>query len=133
MAALAYLDTHVLVWLYAGGRAGVPEPVAAYLESTEGLRVSPMVRLEMQYLHEIGRLKVAPVTVLDALQSVLPLSVCGAPFAAVVRAAEAEAWTRDPFDRLIVAQAALLEAPLVTRDAVIHAHYPRAWWGAEVR
>ena len=41
---------------------------------------------------------------------------------------DAESWTRDPFDRMIVAQAALREAPLLTKDRVLHEHYDRAVW-----
>jgi len=37
-------------------------------------------------------------------------------------------WTRDAFDRLIVAQAALDRAALVTRDRLILKHYPKALW-----
>lgn len=37
-------------------------------------------------------------------------------------------WIRDPFDRLIVANAMLHDAPLVTRDRRIHAQYPKAFW-----
>jgi PIN domain nuclease of toxin-antitoxin system len=39
-----------------------------------------------------------------------------------------QSWTRDPFDRIIVSQAALRNAPLVTRDQVIRDHYSQAVW-----
>ena len=39
-----------------------------------------------------------------------------------------ETWTRDPFDRVIVAQARLRGAPLLTKDRAIHAGYERAIW-----
>jgi PIN domain nuclease of toxin-antitoxin system len=39
----------------------------------------------------------------------------------VVTQAMPLSWTRDPFDRLIVATAILHRAPLVTRDERIHA------------
>jgi PIN domain nuclease of toxin-antitoxin system len=68
------------------------------------------------------------VTVVDSLSASLGLSVCAAPFAAVVREAERHMWTRDPFDRLIVAQAALADAPLVTKDGDVHRHYAHAAW-----
>jgi PIN domain nuclease of toxin-antitoxin system len=46
----------------------------------------------------------------------------------VAREAEAHDWTRDPFDRLIVAQASLFDAPLITKDADVHAHYRNVVW-----
>ena len=128
MESLIYLDTHVLVWLYAQGGAAVPQPVAALLEGSDDLRISPMVRLELQFLFEIGRVAERPLPVLDAMESALGIMQCKAAFPAVVREAEMQGWTRDPFDRLIVSQAALFNAPLVTKDKTIHAHYARAVW-----
>ncbi|PWG62956.1 type II toxin-antitoxin system VapC family toxin [Sediminicurvatus halobius] len=128
MASLIYLDTHVVAWLYARGGSAVPEPVALRLEASEGIRISPMVRMELQYLFEIGRVAERPLPVLDALGAALGLSLCNLPFSAVVRQAEEESWTRDPFDRLIVAQARLADAPLITKDASIHEHYALATW-----
>ena len=87
-----------------------------------------MVRLEIQYLNEIGRVTYPAISILDSLGSSLGLSVCNAPFSAIVKAAEGLTWTRDPFDRLIVAQASLLEAPLLPKDEKIRAHYPKATW-----
>lgn len=125
---MIYLDTHVVAWLYAGGGGAIPESVALRLEASEDIRISPMVRMELQYLFEIGRVAERPLPVLDALGAALGLILCNAPFGAVVRQAEDECWTRDPFDRLIVAQARLVDAPLVTKDATIHEHYALATW-----
>jgi PIN domain nuclease of toxin-antitoxin system len=69
--------------------------------------------------------------VLDALQASLGLRVCDAPFEAVICEAKAHKWTLDPCDRIIVAQAALHEAPLITKDAALaalHESYARAVW-----
>jgi PIN domain nuclease of toxin-antitoxin system len=93
---------------------------------SDDIRVSPMVRLELQYLFEIGRVGQPPLPVLDVLESALGLTICKAAFPAIVRKAESQVWTRDPFDRLIVAQAALFDASLVTKDVTIHANYTRA-------
>lgn len=125
---MTYLDTHVVAWLYAHGASAVPEEVALRLERATELRISPMVRLELEYLYEIDRVASPPWPVLDALGAALDLRVCNAPFLAVIRGAEGLRWTRDPFDRLIVAQAALFDAPLVTRDTAIHQHYRHAVW-----
>jgi PIN domain nuclease of toxin-antitoxin system len=126
---LIYLDTHVVFWLYAeGARARLSAAAREAVRVAEERRVSPMVRLELQYLYEIGRSGAPPAVILDELDATLALTVCDADFAAVVHAAERLAWTRDPFDRLIVAQAALRGAALVTSDATIRANYARAVW-----
>lgn len=128
MAPVIYLDTHVVAWLYASADERFPEGVVTVLEKTVDLRISPMVRLELQYLYEIGRVTEPATEVLDVIESALALSICHAPFPAIVKAAEGYSWTRDPFDRLITASASLFDAPLVTKDETIHRHYPHAFW-----
>lgn len=128
MARLIYLDTHVVAWLYGLGPASLSEPARELIEEAEELRCSPMVRLELEYLFEVGRTTARAVEVLDALNAATGLTLCDAPFAAVARAAEGYSWTRDPFDRLIAAQASLFDAPLVTKDEPLHRHYARAVW-----
>jgi PIN domain nuclease of toxin-antitoxin system len=128
VAPLIYLDTHVVAWLYAIGAEALSQRAAEAIDSSEDLRISPMVRLELQYLFEIGRVGEPAVAVVDGLAGILGLTVCTAPFASVVYEAERIAWTRDPFDRLIVAQARLHGASLVTKDDTLHAHFSEAVW-----
>ena len=125
---MIYLDTHVLIWLYALGADSLSPAAAELIAGSQDIRSSPMARLELQHLYEIGRVTEPAVTVVDALHAALGLTLCTTPFAAVVHEAERQAWTRDPFDRLIVAQAALHDALLITKDETLHAHYRRAAW-----
>jgi PIN domain nuclease of toxin-antitoxin system len=122
-----YLDTHLAAWLYAGRVDLVPAPVRRLLEK-EALLVSPMVALELQYLFEVGRVGAGAETVLGALRGGIGLEVCDLPFERVVAGALGLGWTNDPFDRLIVSQADLRDAPLVTKDRSILDHYPRGVW-----
>lgn len=131
METMIYLDTHVLVWLYAYGRHGLPEGVANRLESTSDLLISPMVRLELEYLYEIGRVTQPAAEVVDRLSPALALSVCQTPFPVVAREAERHQWTRDPFDRVVVAQAAILDATLITKDRTIRQNYQHAEWPSD--
>ena len=88
-----------------------------------------MVRLELQYLTEIGRLRLGAHDILDKLRVEIGLAVCERPFSDVIAIATGEAWTRDPFDRVIVAQAKSNGvAPLLTADEKIRAHYVNAVW-----
>jgi PIN domain nuclease of toxin-antitoxin system len=84
--------------------------------------------LELGFLHELGRLKPSASKLISTLSTDIGLRVCDLPFRTVVDHAMAEGWTRDPFDRLIVANAKAAGAPLVTRDERIHKHYSRALW-----
>lgn len=125
---MIYLDTHVAAWLYAGADERMSPDAHSSLQDSDDIRVSPMVRLELQYLYEIGRVTAPAAKVMDELRTALGLTVCDASFVAVAHLAEDLAWTRDPFDRLIVAHAALHKAPLVTKDGTLHQNYPRCVW-----
>lgn len=99
------------------------------IDTAACLFVSPIVELELACLHEIGRATRTAAAILDALRRDLDLETCKKlPFASVVGAALGLTWTRDPFDRLIVAQAARGKAPLLTADRVILERYPKAFW-----
>jgi PIN domain nuclease of toxin-antitoxin system len=128
MAAVIHLDTHVVVWLYAGDTSRFPVGARRRLER-EALRISPIVALELQYLHEVGRISESASAVLEDLSHRLGLAEDGGDFASVVTAARALAWTRDPFDRLIVGHAAVGGTSLLTKDRTIRRHYRHAVWG----
>ena len=132
MEAVAHLDTHAVVWLYAGELERFPAAVRELLDSAE-LKISPAVTLELQYLFEIKRITQAAELVVADLSRRLGLQVDALPFEQVVSSAVGLSWTRDPFDRLIVAQASAQGALLVTADRVIRRHYRGARWGRAAR
>lgn len=125
---IRYLDTQVMVWLCQKQLDRLSQRATAAIEESE-LRISPMVLLELEYLHEIKRIIPPPQSLLNQLESQIGLQLCGHPFPAIIETALYETWTRDPFDRVIVAHARSNGyAPLITSDAKIHAHYPNAVW-----
>lgn len=87
-----------------------------------------MVVLELQFLREIGRLTTSPDDFLRILRRDFDVQVCNYPWSDVTRAAVAETWTRDPFDRLIVAHARTVGGSLITRDRKIRKHFVAAVW-----
>lgn len=125
--AVVYLDTHAAAWLYAGRGELFPEATRRAI-GENALLVSPAVLLELEYLFEIGRTERPGAEVVADLGEHLGLRLCDLPFGEVVRAATKQTWTRDPFDRLIVGQAAARGAVLVTKDRTIHEHYARSVW-----
>ncbi len=122
-----YLDTHAAVWLYAGEVERFPPRVREFMDDAQ-LAISPMVLLEIQFLREAGKIHLKLDTFIRDMHSELGLKVCEAPFVAVALEASRINWTRDPFDRLIVAQSAAEEAGLITRDKVILKNYNQAVW-----
>ena len=127
MAALIYLDTHVLAWLFAGRVDLLPVTARRLLDAGD-LLISPMVELELEYLFEIRRTARPGHEVVESLRQELGLRICDLPFPQVIGAALQQAWSRDPFDRILVGQAALRQAPLLTKDEVIRQHYAHATW-----
>ncbi len=124
---MTYFDTHVLAWAYAGERERLGAAAARAIQEGD-VMASPMAVLELEFLHEIGRLKPHASMVVEVLAGEIGLRICDLPFHIVARLGIQENWTRDPFDRLIVANARAADAALVTKDDRILRHYPRAVW-----
>ena len=127
MDAVIYLDTHVVAWLYVPKLDSL-SPAAKQVIEDSDLLISPMVTLELEYLHEIGRLTVGAHQVVQSLGAQLGLRTCDLDFPKIIDRALSENWTRDPFDRIIAAQAVVAGRPLVTRDETIQANCPQAIW-----
>lgn len=127
MENTTYLDTHAVVWLYNNELHKFPEKTLELIESHD-LLISPMVVLELNYLYEIKRLTEKADTLISTLQQEIDLQVCQQHFYKIITKALTQQWTRDPFDRIIVAQAAINQMPLVSKDSVIHEHYHLAFW-----
>lgn len=124
---MIHLDTHVLVWVLAGEHSRLPLPVRTLLD-TERLAISPMVSLELTYLHEIGRITTSAEELLEALRPALELVVSTVPFPHIVAAAASLTWTRDPFDRVIAGNALADGATLLTADRTLRTHLSAARW-----
>lgn len=125
-----HLDTHVLVWLFGRQRDRIPFTARQRIE-LEQLAISPIVELELAYLFEIGKVAAPPQDVLGELVPALELVVSAVPFPSVVREALGLQWTRDPFDRIIVAQAIAEGASLLTADTTVRKNFPLAVWDDE--
>lgn len=124
---MIYLDSHVLIHLHAGRTQKLSVAARRALEKQPVLTSAAAV-LELELLYEIGRLRYSASAVISVLERDMGLEVCDLPFRRIVDHAVKEAWTRDPYDRLIVANAKAASAQLITSDEKIHKHYSRALW-----
>ena len=124
---MIYLDTHVVAWLYAGELGRLSQFASERIEA-EDVLISPMVVLELTYLHEIERLLVDAPVIIESLEASIGLRVCALPFHRLVLEAASQKWTRDPFDRIIVANAVCAQSPLLTKDRLILKHCQSAVW-----
>lgn len=108
------LDSNAVIWLLRGHRR------TRTLELSARLYISPSTILEMQVLAEAGRLRLPSGAV--ALTGD-PRWLLDEPPAMKWFAAAADvSWTRDPFDRLIVAHARVRGWKLATADGMLLDH-----------
>ena len=124
---MIYLDTHAVIFLYAGDLALFTNAGRRLIRS-EQLIISPIVLLELEYLYEIKKLNALPSIIYQQLQKECHLKTCHAPFHEIIELAKTQCWTRDPFDRIIAAQSLWGNHPLLTKDKKIIEHCSLAKW-----
>ncbi len=113
--AVILLDTNALIWLERGHKRARP------LLRRAALAVSPATLLELRFLDEAGRIRIRGGG-LDGLVNDERWVVDEPPATSWFLRASEVAWTRDPFDRLIVAHARVRGWPLATADETLLAH-----------
>ena len=101
--SLVYLDTHIVVWLYAGLLDKFTPKAKAGIDDNNVV-ISQFVRLELQYLYEIGRIKIKPDKIIGNLAREIDLKISECPLKNIIEEALKINWTRDVFDRLLVAK-----------------------------
>lgn len=125
---IAYLDTSVAVWLSQGKVSSLSKDAKGLLRRAD-LFISPMVLVELELLYEIRRTKLRSREIQLKIEHELGVKVCGLDFRSIVAVALGEKWTRDPFDRMIVAHAKTNGfAPLISADEHVAEHYLRTVW-----
>ncbi|MEH2037147.1 type II toxin-antitoxin system VapC family toxin [Nostoc sp.] len=124
---MIYLDTHVVAWLYAGLTDKLTD-IAKTLINDNDVYISPIVRLELQYLYEIKRLKDKPDVIIPNLSEEIGLQICNQNFNDIISTSLTITWTRDPFDRIITANALLNNNILLSKDENILNNYLYAKW-----
>ena len=124
---MIYLDTHAVVWLYAGLVEKFNPPIRDLMNEHD-LAIFPVVQLELQFLYEIHRITVDASTIVTDLANRIGLTIGDKNFNAIISRALDIPWARDPFDRIIVASASLDDSILISKDQNILSHYSFARW-----
>jgi PIN domain nuclease of toxin-antitoxin system len=122
------LDTNVVLWLLLSDRPRIPDRVADLLQdASTPVLVSAASVWEIAIKRSLGKLKIEDRWT-DALTR---LGFTHSPVTAEHAAAvERLPWLhRDPFDRLLIAQATLEGATLTTADPRIRAYDVPTLWG----
>ena len=106
------LDTNAVIWLDQNHRRARP-----LARSASRLLVSPATLLELQMLDELGTLRLR-----TGLRGVIESDrwqIDEPPALQWFERSAEESWTRDPFDRLIVAHARVRRFKLASGDGAI--------------
>jgi PIN domain nuclease of toxin-antitoxin system len=122
------LDTQILIALARGDLAQLDAGAASAVTSHENVLFASAASLwEIAIKTRLG--KIDPGLALDDLPDYLAaigLNLLVIDHRHVVRSIDPEPATRDPFDRLLLAQCAVEQLQLVTRDRMLVDH-PLAW------
>lgn len=111
------LDTHALIWLHEGKRR-----VQALARRPQRIYASPVTLLELGLLVEVGKLRLRRGASASDVFSDDRWLIDEPPAAALFSRALDLSWTRDPFDRLLVAHALIRGWKLATADELILSH-----------
>ncbi len=127
MESLIFLDTHVAIWLYSG-EFDLFKPKTLKLINENPICISHIVRLEMKYLNEIGRITQQPDVIISALANEIGLVYSDNNIDRIISQAIHLDFTRDPFDRIIVADASINNSKLISKDIFIKENYKNTVW-----
>ena len=128
---MLFIDTHIVIWLSSGKYENIAKKALEKINLAQKdslLYISPMVKLELEYLHEIGRLTRSSNWIIEHLKHSINLQIYNEDFLYIIDSSLEISWTRDSFDRIIVGTAICENAPLITKDRLILENYGKAIW-----
>lgn len=127
MESGSFIDTHVMIWLISGEIDRI-SPKAISLIEEKTVLISPISLMEIDYLHEIGRFIWSSNEFLNDFSKKISYIIPDTSFLKIIQQSAKIGWTRDVFDRLLVAHAHILHSALITKDKKIREHYKKAIW-----
>jgi len=124
------LDTHALIWWLLGDPALSAAARTSITDDDNEVLVSAASAWEISTKHRIGKLPSAAILAADVAGAIasqgfaeLPITVREAE-----RAGRLPGPHRDPFDRMLIAQALSLELTLVSNEAMFDRYAVRRLW-----
>ena len=121
------LDTHALIWWLAADRALGPAARDAISDPANDIFVSAASAWEIATKHRIGKLPEAGLLAGDVGGFVSAQGFIELPVTMQL-AGSLPGIHKDPFDRILVAQAILTDMQIVSRDAILSAYGVARLW-----
>lgn len=124
------LDTHALLWWLWDDPQLSPRSRQIIAEPSNEILVSGVSAWEIATKHRLGRLGGVEPLLVDMAEWVRRAGFVALPVG-ISHAQRAGSWVldhRDPFDRMLAAQSAIEDVPLITRDPVFAAFGIHTVW-----
>lgn len=118
--AAVLVDTHVLLWILSNSPR-LKE--LSWFHQELDWTVSPISLLELKFLDECGKIRVDVKKVSEGLSQDERFIMNDVSLEELCKQAWDLNWTRDPFDRLLVAHSLVRSIPLGTVDQLIRKNY----------
>lgn len=125
--SLVALDTCIVMRLAKREHRSISARAKHALEKAT-VFVPSFVALEIDFMREKGKTDRTSLEYLALLAKDFEVETRSAYAEDICRAAARLHWTRDPFDRLIVAEVDTHKLSLITSDRTIQEHYKKAIW-----
>jgi PIN domain nuclease of toxin-antitoxin system len=124
------LDTHSFLWLVTDDPKLSERAKTIFLDGTNELLFSAVIGFEIAVKYSLGKLKLAepPREFMENRIRKNALSPLPVTLAHTYRVAHLPFHHRDPFDRLLVAQALEEDLPLLSADAILSEYGVRRTW-----
>lgn len=123
------LDTHVLVWWLEDADRLSRRAAAILANRDNSILISAAVGWELAIKVNLGKFK--PASILDGLDRIMQqegFSELPITLEMGVRAGLLPPHHRDPFDRMLVAQAKTLNLPILSADAILDRYDVKRSW-----
>ena len=123
------LDTHVVVWWLEAANRLSRRASTILANRDNDILISAVVGWELAIKVNLGKLK--PASILDGLDRILEqeaFSELSITLEMAVRAGLLPSHHRDPFDRMLVAQARSLNIPILSSDAIFDRYEVKRLW-----
>jgi PIN domain nuclease of toxin-antitoxin system len=124
------LDTHVFIWINGSPEKVSQKAMALLLDVGNTLMLSMASVWEMQIKIQLGKIQLnAPLSELLATQQQINnLQILPIELEHILALAGLPDSHRDPFDRLLIAQAVVTQMPIVSVDAVFDSYPVQRLW-----
>ena len=124
------LDTCTFLWIVGGGRNLPPRVVALYQAQDNEVYLSAASAWEIAIKHATGRLllPVAPQALVAAERERCGVASLAVDEESALHVARLPLLHRDPFDRLLVAQAIVHGLTILTPDPLVSQYPARSMW-----